>query len=87
MHRRVVWASDAASDFLRARCTPGRPLGARRAEPTEPPQPRAAPSGAVPLLRCVALAVRGSVRSARRLVAKSRVYVDGARAQDGVGQA
>ncbi|CAJ1354768.1 unnamed protein product [Effrenium voratum] len=76
MHRRVVWASD-----FRARCTPGRPLGARRAEPTEP-QPHAAPSGAVPLLRCVALAVRGSVRSARRLVAKSRVYVDGARAQD-----
>lgn len=35
----------------------------------------------VPLLRCVAL-VRSSVRSARRLVAQNRVYINGQRAQD-----
>ena len=36
---------------------------------------------AVPLLRCVAL-LRSSVRSARRLVAQNRVYINGQRAQD-----
>lgn len=37
---------------------------------------------AVPLLRCLALVVSSSVRSARRLVAQNRVFINGQRAQD-----
>ena len=46
--------------------------------------PAVAPAvaAAVPLLRCVALALNGSVRAARRQVALGRVAIDGRRAED-----